>query len=105
MITLVPTGVKAQMANDEVLMLFNRSSNPVKKGLVLINGVGVIDKDYYNNEQNEGEISFAFANTTDKDVVIEMNEKLGQGVFVKYFTTNDDKVETKRKGGFGSTGK
>lgn len=105
MITLVPTGVKAQMANDEVLMLFNRSSNPVKKGLVLINGVGVIDKDYYNNEQNEGEISFAFANTTDKDVAIEMNEKLGQGVFVKYFTTNDDKTENKRKGGFGSTGK
>ena len=45
--TLVKTGIKAYMQDDEVLMLYNRSSNPKKKGLILANSVGVIDKDYY----------------------------------------------------------
>ena len=55
-IVLVPTGVKAYMQVGEVLYLFDRSSNPRKKGLVLINSVGVIDGDYYNNPNNEGHI-------------------------------------------------
>ena len=55
-IRLVPTGVKAYMQANEVLYLYDRSSNPRKKGLVLINSVGVIDGDYYGNEANEGHI-------------------------------------------------
>ena len=47
--TLVKTGLKVYMSDDEVFMLYNRSSNPGKKGLVLANSVGVIDKDYYGN--------------------------------------------------------
>ena len=53
-IVLVPTGVKAYMQPTEVLYLYDRSSNPRKKGLVLINSVGVIDGDYYGNPGNEG---------------------------------------------------
>jgi dUTP pyrophosphatase len=49
-IKLIPVGVKAYMQPTEVLFLFDRSSNPKKKGLVLINSVGVIDSDYYNKE-------------------------------------------------------
>ena len=58
--TLIPTGLKAYMEDDEVLYLYNRSSNPKKKGLVLANSVGVVDKDYYDNPENEGHIMFAF---------------------------------------------
>jgi dUTPase len=53
-IKLIPTGLKAYMQAGEVLYMYDRSSNPRKKGLVLINSVGVIDKDYYNNPDNEG---------------------------------------------------
>ena len=48
--TLVKTGIKAYMGDNEYLMLANRSSNPKKKGLILANSVGIIDKDYYGNE-------------------------------------------------------
>ncbi len=53
---LVPTGVKAYMQPDEMLVLANRSSNPLKRGLILPNGIGIVDADYYNNDDNEGEI-------------------------------------------------
>lgn len=53
---LVPTGLKAYMPEDEVLILANRSSNTFKRNLALPNGIGVIDADYYNNPNNEGEI-------------------------------------------------
>lgn len=101
----VKTGIKAAMYENEVLILANRSSNPMKKGLVLINGIGVIDADYYDNPDNEGEIAFAFMNTTLSPVTIEAGEKLGQGIFIEYFTTEDDDAEGTRMGGFGSTGK
>ena len=101
----VKTGIKADMEEDEVLILANRSSNPKKKNLVLINGIGIIDKDYYNNPDNEGEIAFAFMNISDETIVIESGEKLGQGMFVKYLTTEDDRAEGVRNGGFGSTDK
>lgn len=54
--TLVKTGIKAYMKEDEVLYIFNRSSNPKKKKLILANSVGVIDGDYYSNEDNDGHI-------------------------------------------------
>ena len=101
----VKTGIKANMEKDEVLILANRSSNPKKKNLVLINGIGVIDKDYYNNPDNEGEIAFAFVNISNETVTIESGEKLGQGMFIKYLTTEDDRAEGIRNGGFGSTDK
>ena len=102
---LVKTGVKAYMQNDEVLMLYNRSSNPKKKKLVIPNSVGVIDADYYGNADNDGEIGFTFYNLSNETVVIEKGEKLGQGVFQKYLITDDDNAEGIRNGGFGSTGK
>lgn len=101
----IKTGIKADMEEDEVLILANRSSNPKKKNLVLINGIGVIDKDYYNNPDNEGELAFAFLNISDETITIESGEKLGQGIFVKYLITKDDRAEGIRNGGFGSTDK
>ena len=101
--TLIPTGIKAYMADDEVLYLYNRSSNPKKKGLVLANSVGVIDKDYYGNPDNDGHIMFAFYNVKDEDITIKKGEAIGQGVFSKYLISDDDSAEGKRNGGFGST--
>ena len=103
--TLIPTGIKAYMEDDEVLYLYNRSSNPKKKGLVLANSVGVIDKDYYGNSDNDGHIMFAFYNVKDEDILIKKGEAIGQGVFMKYLITDDDKADGMRTGGFGSTDK
>lgn len=103
---LVPTGIKAKMADDEVLMLVNRSSNPLKRFLVLPNGVGVVDADYYNNEANEGEIFFQLVNLGPKDLLIKKGERIGQGIFMKYLTAdNEAPVTSQRVGGFGSSGK
>ena len=103
--TFIPTGIKAYMGEDEVLYLYNRSSNPKKKGLVLANSVGVIDKDYYGNPDNDGHIMFAFFNIKDEDITIKKGEAIGQGVFQKYFVTDDDRACGERVGGFGSTSK
>ena len=103
--TLIKTGLKAYMADDEVLMLYNRSSNPKKKGLILANSVGVVDKDYYGNPDNDGHIMFAFYNIKDEDTVIKKGEAIGQAVFQKYFVTDDDIAAGERTGGFGSTDK
>lgn len=104
-ITFVPTGVKAKMEDDETLLLFNRSSNPKKKGLIILNGVGVIDADYYGNADNDGEIAGLFYNMRDEDVEIKAGDKIMQGIFVKYEKTEDDEAEGERTSGFGSTGK
>ncbi|HEO7581891.1 TPA: dUTP diphosphatase, partial [Streptococcus agalactiae] len=74
-ITLVPTGIKAHMQPGEVLYLYDRSSNPRKKGIVLINSVGVIDGDYYNNQVNEGHIFAQMQNITDQAVILEEGER------------------------------
>lgn len=103
--TLIKTGIKAYMQDDEVLMLYNRSSNPKKKGLILANSVGVVDKDYYGNEYNDGHIMFAFYNCKDEDIEIKKGECIGQGVFQKFFMADDDNAEGNRIGGFGSTNK
>ena len=106
-IKLVSTGLKAYMQAGEVLYLFDRSSNPRKKGLILINSVGVIDGDYYNNAGNEGEIFAQMKNITETAVTVEKGERIVQGVFMPYLVSDND-VETEksnRTGGFGSTGK
>jgi len=103
--TLIKTGIKAYMADDEYLMLCNKSSNPKKKGLILANSVGIIDKDYYENPDNDGHIMFAFYNIKDEDIEIKKGEAIGQGIFQKYLVTDDDIAEGERTGGFGSTNK
>ena len=103
--TLVKTGIKAYIQDNEYLMLVNRSSNPGKKGLILANSIGVIDKDYYGNPDNDGHIMFAFYNIKDEDTIVKKGDAIGQGIFQKYFVTDDDVAEGERVGGFGSTNK
>ena len=103
--TLIKTGIKAYMQDDEMLLLYNRSSNPKKKGLILANSVGVVDKEYYGNPDNDGHIMFAFYNIKEEDIEIKKGEAIGQAIFQKYLVTDDDEAEGERKGGFGSTNK
>ena len=88
-----------------MLCLYNRSSNPKKKGLVLANSVGIVDKDYYGNSDNDGHIMYAFWNFKDEDIKVEKGERIGQAIFQKYLVTDNDVAEGKRTGGFGSTDK
>lgn len=104
-IVLVPTGVKAYMQKDEVLFLYDRSSNPRKKGIVLINSVGVIDGDYYGNVDNEGHIFAQMKNISNETIHLEVGERIVQGVFMPFLLTDDDDATGSRMGGFGSTGK
>ncbi len=104
--TLVPTGIKAFMPEDEYLMLVNRSSNPLKNQLALPNGVGIIDSDYYGNEKNEGEIFVQLINYGLEDYRISRGDRIAQGIFMPYAIIDkeaDDFID--RTGGFGSSGK
>lgn len=103
-IKLVSTGIKAYMQVGEVLYLYDRSSNPRKKGLVLINSVGVIDKDYYNNPINEGEIFAQMQNITQEPISLAVGERLVQAVFAPFLLADGDQATGQRLGGFGSTG-
>lgn len=104
-IVYVKTGVKAKFPENMALKLYNRSSNPKKNGLVLINGVGIVDADYYNNPDNEGEIAFAFMNILETPVTLSFGQKLGQGIFEHYYTVTDElDIDKERISGFGSTG-
>lgn len=101
----IPTYVKAYMPQDEVLLLFIRSSIGFKKGVTLANNVGVIDSDYVDNEDNEGNIGLKLYNHTDHVVKFYQGERIMQGIFLKYGVVSNDFADTERKGGTGSTGK
>ena len=64
-----------------------------------------IDKDYYNNPSNEGEIFLQVMNLSPFNVLIKKGEAIGQGIIKPYLTTEDDNASGKRIGGFGSTSK
>ena len=101
---VIATGLKAYMQDDEYLGIHIRSSLAFKKNLNLVNSQGVIDADYYNNEDNEGHIMIAFYNPTEEAVTLQKGERVAQGIFCKYLTTADDDAIGIRKGGMGSTG-
>lgn len=102
---LIWTNIKSYMADDEVLKIYVRSSVGIKKGLMLKNGTGIIDSDYYNNETNDGNIAVCLFNMTDEAVVIEKGERIAQCMFQKYLIADNDVcLSTIRVGGIGSSG-
>lgn len=101
---LIATGLKAFMAYDEYLAIHIRSSMAIKRRLALVNSTGIIDSDYYNNEDNEGHIMIALLNYGSEPMSIEKGERIAQGIFSKYLITNDDDATGVRTGGIGSTG-
>lgn len=102
-LTLVPTGVKCKLEDDQVLHLYIRSSCPLNHYLFLGNGTGIIDSDYYNNEDNEGHIFFQIINLSPFNIVVKKGDIIGQGEITRFCKTDDDEANGVRTGGFGST--
>ena len=102
----IPTGIKAAMNENEVLNVYVRSSVGFKYNVRLCNQVGIIDADYYNNENNEGHIFVALQNHGDKIFTVNKGDRLVQGVFFNYLTVdNEVLIDNSRSGGIGSTSK
>lgn len=102
----VPTGIKARMQSDELLMIYIRSSVGFKHNVRLTNQTGIIDSDYYNNANNEGHIWLSIQNESDEVKVFKKGDAIAQGIFMKYLTVdNEEKINIKRLGGIGSTSK
>ena len=85
----IPLGVKAKMMEDEFLMVVVRSSVGFKYNVRLVNQVGIIDSDYYNNKDNEGHIWVKLKNEGEEVFKIKKGEHFMQGIFLKYLTCND----------------
>ncbi len=101
--TLVSTGMKCHLDPNTYLELSARSSTPLKHWLMVANGVGVIDADYCDNQDNEGEIFFQIINLSPFAIQLKRGDKIGQGIIKRFEVTDDDRAEGERKGGFGST--
>lgn len=101
---LLPTGIKANMEESDVLFLVIRSSIAIKKQIQLTNQIGVVDSDYYNNPKNEGHIFISITNTSNYSVTLSKGEAYVQGIFVNYLTANEEIVPKQmRVDGIGST--
>ncbi|MBR2997958.1 MAG: deoxyuridine 5'-triphosphate nucleotidohydrolase [Bacilli bacterium] len=101
----VPTGIKASMNEDEFLAIFVRSSMGFKYNIRLCNQVGIVDSDYYNNQDNEGHIFIKIQNEGTEALTINKGDRFAQGIFMNFLITDDDMSFGDRTGGFGSTGK
>ncbi len=103
-IALVRTGLVIEVPTGHFLAIFARSSSPLKRGLMVANGVGVIDPDY-NGPADEVQIQVL--NITDSDVRVSRGDRLAQGIILPAPRVTWQEVETIQeatRGGFGSTG-
>lgn len=103
-VNLIPTGIKCYLPHGYYLQLSVRSSLPLKHWLIMANGIGVIDADYYNNPDNEGHIYFQLINLGQYPIIIKKGDCFGQGIILPYNMTKEDNTTATRVGGFGSTG-
>ena len=100
----IPTGIRAEMEEGWVLMIFPRSSLGFKFRMQLNNTVGIIDSDYFHSD-NEGHMFIKVTNDTREGKTVELSEGMGfaQGIFLPFGITEDDACGGARNGGFGST--
>ena len=80
-VTLIPTGLKVYMPNNQYLALYLRSSTSIKNASMMINSTGVIDSDYYNNSDNEGHMMIAVYNLSDMPYIVNKGDRIAQGIF------------------------
>ena len=100
------TGLKVTMNDDEVLYIYSRSSQGYKYNVSLANSVGVIDSDFYNNPSNEGHFQVRLINLGNEDYLVNIGDRIAQGVFMKYLVVDDEEeIKSERTGGLGSTNK
>jgi dUTP pyrophosphatase len=103
-VAFVPTGLRAILPEDEFLAIYARSSIATRRGLVLANGVGVVDADYAHNPDNGGHILVALRNLGTEPARIVRGERVAQAIFQRYALIDADRARGARLGGFGSTG-
>jgi dUTP pyrophosphatase len=102
-VRLIPTGLVVAVPHGYFLGIFARSSTPLKRGLMVANGVGVIDPDYAGPED---EIKVQVLNFTAGEVVVRRGDRIAQGIFIPTLQLQWEEGETRAvsRGGFGSTG-
>ena len=94
------TGISVEMEPDDVFMIYSRSSVGIKRNLILSNCTPIIDSDFYPNE-----VKLAVTNVGEYAQIVDVNERIAQGIFMKYLLTDDDDAKEIRDGGIGSTNK
>lgn len=103
-VRLVPTGLVIEVPKGMFLAVFARSSTPLKRGLMVANGVGVVDSDYCGPSD---EIKVPAINVTSGPVTVSAGDRIAQGILLPAPRVQWDEVselEAKSRGGFGSTG-
>lgn len=103
-IVLIPTGLVVEVPNGHFLGIFARSSTPLKKGLIVANGVGVLDSDYCGPTD---ELKIQVMNVTSAPVTVKAGDRIAQGIVMPYARVDiedGDGATAPSRGGFGSTG-
>lgn len=102
-VTLVPTGLVIAVPTGHVLGIFARSSTPLKRGLMVANGVGLVDSDYCGPRD---EIKIEVYNFTQRPVAVAKGDRLAQGVIMPFVRADWQETDATApsRGGFGSTG-
>jgi dUTP pyrophosphatase len=103
-VVLVPTGLVIEVPSGHFLGVFARSSTPLKKGLMVANGVGIVDSDYCGPAD---EIKIEVLNFTAEPVTVKTGDRLAQGVilpFVRAEWREQAATSAPTRGGFGATG-
>ena len=103
-IVLVRTGLVIQVPTGYFLAIFARSSTPLKRGLMVANGVGVLDPDYSGPND---EVMIQVMNVTESDVQIRRGDRLAQGILLpapRVAWEEVDEIRETTRGGFGATG-
>jgi dUTP pyrophosphatase len=103
--TIIPANVIIAVPQGYFLMLASRSSTPIKKHLMVANGIGVIDEDYHGDND---EIGVQVLNFSKVDVTVERGERIAQALLVSIAKVVDfevvESIKKESRGGFGSTG-
>ena len=103
-VALVPTGLVIEVPDGMFLGIFARSSTPLKRGLMVANGVGVIDPDYCGPAD---EVKIAVVNFTAAAVTVQRGDRIAQGIFLpapRVTWDEADRLREDSRGGFGATG-
>ena len=103
-VVLIPTGLVIEVPAGMFLAIFARSSTPLKRGLMVANGVGVVDPDYSGPED---EVKIAVLNVKGSAVTVDRGERIAQGIFMhapRVEWIEIDEMQSPSRGGFGATG-
>lgn len=102
-VRLVPTGLVVEVPHGYFLGVFARSSTPLQRGLMVANGVGVVDRDYAGPED---QIFIEVLNFTPRDVQVKRGDRIAQGILMPAVQVQwiEGQTRDESRGGFGSTG-